>query len=294
METGSVARVRRFNRVVTQRVGALSDHYLSHRLSLGEARVLWEIGFEGCEVRSLRSRLSLDPGYLSRVLSSLEAGGFIRIESAARDRRIRFAQLTKRGVAERARLDERSDRVAESMLGGLDADDQAELVDAMRTVARLLAKGSVEVRAVDPTIADARYCIESYFAELSRRSNGGFDRTRAISAEPHELVQPYGALLLAYRGDEPVGCGAVKFHPAEPCEIKRMWVAESARGAGIGWRLLGELEAAAVHAGATVAHIETNASLVEAIAMYKQAGYVEVQPFNAEPFADHWFEKRLK
>jgi DNA-binding MarR family transcriptional regulator len=286
--------VRRFNRLVTQRVGALTDRYLAQQLSLGEARVLWEIGYEGCEVRSLRARLGLDPAYLSRVVRSLEERRLVRITPAARDRRIRFAELTKRGIAERARLDERSDELASSMLAGLAPEDRAPLIEAMRTVARLLAKGAIEVRAVDPRIEDARFCIESYFAELSRRSNGGFDRGAAISAEPHELVPPQGNLLIAYRGAEPVGCGAVKYHPGEPCEIKRMWVAESARGAGIGRWLLERLETLAIQNGATVAHIETNATLVEAISLYKDAGYVEVPRFNDEPFADHWFEKQLE
>ena len=72
-----------------------------------------------------------------------------------------------------------------------------------------------------------------------------------------------------------------------------MWVAESARGLGIGRRLLTELEASAVRSGASTARLETNRELVEAIAMYRSAGYIEVPAFNAEPFAHHWFEKRL-
>ena len=85
----------------------------------------------------------------------------------------------------------------------------------------------------------------------------------------------------------------MKYHPGQPTEIKRMWVARDARGHGIGRRLLEELEKRVVESGATVAHLETNASLVEAIAMYRKAGYREVEPFNDEPFADHWFEKRF-
>jgi ribosomal protein S18 acetylase RimI-like enzyme len=72
-----------------------------------------------------------------------------------------------------------------------------------------------------------------------------------------------------------------------------MWVAESARGLGIGRRLLAELEGRALRSGAVTARLETNRSLVEAIAMYRSAGYVEVPAFNDEPFAHHWFEKRL-
>jgi ribosomal protein S18 acetylase RimI-like enzyme len=107
------------------------------------------------------------------------------------------------------------------------------------------------------------------------------------------MTPPAGLFLVAYRHDNPVGCGGVKHHPGGPSEIKRMWVAESARGLGIARRILTELEASATHTGATIARLETNGSLIEAIAMYRSAGYEEVAPFNDEPFAHHWFEKRL-
>ena len=72
-----------------------------------------------------------------------------------------------------------------------------------------------------------------------------------------------------------------------------MWVAESARGLGIGRRLLRELEQLARESGAGSARLETNAALVEAIALYRSAGYAEVPPFNDEPYAQHWFAKPL-
>jgi GNAT superfamily N-acetyltransferase len=163
----------------------------------------------------------------------------------------------------------------------------------MRTVKRLLMTAAIEIRRVDPDGTDARSCVRAYFAELDRRSDSGFDAAAGISAEPHEVTPPAGLFLVAYLRGEPVGCGAVKHHSGEPSEIKRMWVAEPARGLGIARRVLAELEADAVASGATTAHLETNKTLVEAIALYRSARYVEVPAFNDEPFADHWFEKRL-
>ena len=72
-----------------------------------------------------------------------------------------------------------------------------------------------------------------------------------------------------------------------------MWVDESARGLGLGRRLLNELERQAAAHGAGTVRLETNKSLVEAISLYRSAGYVEVARFNDEPYAHHWFEKRL-
>ncbi len=75
MDERQIEQVRRFNRVVTQHVGALEDSYLQRGRPLGQARLLHEIGSTGIDVRSLRERLKLDSGYLSRLLRSLEAQG---------------------------------------------------------------------------------------------------------------------------------------------------------------------------------------------------------------------------
>jgi DNA-binding MarR family transcriptional regulator/GNAT superfamily N-acetyltransferase len=287
----TIAQVRRFNRTVTQRVGALSDRYLAREHTLGASRLLWEIGTEGCEVRSLRSRLALDSGQTSRLLRVLEADGLVELAPSPADARIRFARLTLAGIAERALLDERSDELALSILGPLDGRQRDELVAAMRTVERLVTTSMVDIRVVEPAGGDARRCLRAYFAELNRRSEIPFDPTKGPSAEPHELRAPAGAFLIAYLGADAIGCGAVKYHPGRASEIKRMWVAESARGLGTGRRLLGELERLARDHGAPAARIETNKALVEAIALYRSSGYEEVAAFNDEPFADHWFEK---
>jgi DNA-binding MarR family transcriptional regulator/GNAT superfamily N-acetyltransferase len=286
-----VRQVRRFNRTVTRRVGALGGRFLGRERPLGASRLLWEIGEEGCEVRALRSRLGLDSGHTSRLLRGLEAEGLVDVVPAEADRRVRVARPTARGLAERRRLDARSDELARAMLAPLDAAERDELVAAMATVARLLT--AVELRATDPRDPVARRCVAAYFAELDRRSRTGFDPAAGISADPHELEPPLGAFLVAWLDGEPVGCGAVKHRPGAPAEIKRMWVAGPARGRGLGRRMLAALEARAAAAGAAVARLETNRHLVEAIALYRAAGYAEVAPFNDEPFADHWFEKRL-
>src|SRR6187200_1111679 len=142
MDDALVGRVRSFNRTVTQRVGALSDRYLSRDRPLAEARVLWEIGAEGCEVRSLRSRLGLDSGHASRLLRALEDDGMVRVAPSPLDRRIRVARLSPAGLRERKTLDRRSDALAASMLDALDPGQQEEIVAAMRTVQRLLTSAA--------------------------------------------------------------------------------------------------------------------------------------------------------
>jgi DNA-binding MarR family transcriptional regulator/GNAT superfamily N-acetyltransferase len=293
MDRAALDRVRHFNRTVTQRVGALGDRFLARDRPLAEARVLWEIGPDGCEVRSLRSRLELDSGYASRLLRALEADGMIRVVQSRSDGRVRRAELTEAGLAERVELDERSDKLAESFLKPLGAGQRDQLVAAMHDVERLLTAAMVEIRPTDPDHPDARQCVRAYFDELDRRSESGFDPGAGISAEPHELRPPAGLFLVAYLRSEPVGCGAAKHHPGAASEIKRMWVAESTRGLGLGRRLLAELEESASRSGAPAVRLETNRALKEAIALYRASGYVEVPAFNREPFAHHWFEKTL-
>ncbi len=293
MAEAMVEDVRRFNRTVTERVGALNDRFLGLERPLGEARLLWEIGLDGCEVRLLRSRLGLDSGYLSRLLRSLESAGLVEVAATATDRRIRVARLTDAGRTERRALDERSDDLARSLLAPLSARQRERLAAAMRDVERLLTAASVEIRAADPEHADARYCLAEYVAELNRRSERGFDPSVGATALPHEVRPPAGQFFVAYLHGEAIGCGAVKHHAGGLTDIKRMWIAPSARGLGLGRRLLEELEACARAGGARVAHIETSATLTEALALYRSTGWVEVPAFNDEPFADHWFEKAL-
>jgi DNA-binding MarR family transcriptional regulator/GNAT superfamily N-acetyltransferase len=287
-----VEQVRSFNRVVTQSVGALQDHFLSRDLPLGEARVLWEVG-DGCDVRELRARIGLDSGYLSRLLRSLEARGLVTVRPSADDRRVRSVQLTPAGRRERRVLDQRSDRLAESLLAPLSATQRERLVAAMGEVERLLTAALVHIDVVDPASPNAAYCLGEYYAELGRRFDDGWDHAVSIAATPDQLRLPAGLFVVATLRGEPVGCGGLKFHGRKPAELKRMWVAPSARGLGLGRRLLAELEALAVEHGVRTLHLETNKNLTEAIELYRSAGWREVEAFNDEPYAHHWFEKRL-
>jgi DNA-binding MarR family transcriptional regulator/GNAT superfamily N-acetyltransferase len=293
MADAAIADVRRFNRTVTERLGVLRDRFLGLGRPLGEARLLWEIGDGGCELRTLRARLNLDSGYLSRSIRSLEQAGLVTVAPSPADRRTRVARLTRKGKRERELLDQRSDDLAQAMLDPLNTPQREKLIDAMVTVERLLTASLVDVRVVDPLAPDTQHCLASYFAELEERSGAGLDPATLASARPHEMRSPEGAMLVAYLRGEAIGCGAVKFHGRKPCEVKRMWVDPAARGLGLGRRLLIELEALAADAGARVSRIETSRHLPEAISLYLSAGYVEVPAFNDEPFADHWFEKRF-
>ena len=146
---------------------------------------------------------------------------------------------------------------------------------------------------VDPAHEDAQRCLRAYEAELNGRFDAGFDVDAALPLPADELRAPAGCFLVAYRDGEPVGCGGLKLHGQEPAEIKRVWVDARVRGVGLARRLLADLEARARAAAAPAVQLDTNRTLTEAIAMYRKLGYVEVEPFNDEPYAHHWFQKDL-
>jgi DNA-binding MarR family transcriptional regulator len=288
----AVQQVRSFNRIVAERIGALSERFLGRDRPLSEARLIWEIGTEGADVRHLRGRLGLDSGYLSRLLRSLERQGLAAVSESPTDRRVRKVELTAAGLAERVELDRRSDELASDILATLPERQREALVGAMREVERLLRASMVEFAVEDPTGPDAVWCFEQYYGELAARFEDGFDRNLTTSTEPVELTPPRGLLAIARLRGRAIGCGALKFHEGW-VEFKRFWVAGEARGIGLGRRLLGEMERLALASGFPTVRLDTNRALAEAITLYKKAGYAEIEAFNSDPYAHHWFEKRL-
>src|SRR5260370_33834068 len=177
-----ISEVRRFNRTVTQRVGALNDRFLARDRSLGEARLLWEIGAEGRDVRSLRAQLELDSGYVSRLLRSLEAAGLVSVGAMKSDKRVRVARLTRAGLAERAVLDNRSDELAASLLAPLNGRQRDRLVAAMVEGEHLLTTAMVQGAAIDPPHPQGRRSMREYFAQLDRRFATGVEPFTSLSA----------------------------------------------------------------------------------------------------------------
>src|SRR5215469_11854144 len=153
MDAEQIGQVRRFNRLLTQRVGALEESYLRRGRPLGEARLIFETRAEGAELRALRNRLGLDSGYLSRLLRSLEAQRLVTVEGESADRRRRHVRLTSEGRAELAAYDRLSDELAASMLAPLSAPERERLLAAMAEIERLVRPAAIEIRVVSPSSA---------------------------------------------------------------------------------------------------------------------------------------------
>ncbi len=146
---------------------------------------------------------------------------------------------------------------------------------------------------VDPTSEPARACLSAYYAELATRFVGGFDVALSCDPEAAAMMRPRGTFLLAVAGGLPVGCVGLKGNGGPVAEIKRLWIDPGARGLGLAQRLMQAAETAARDLGIRTLRLDTNSALPEALALYRKAGWVEIDRFNDDPYLDHFFEKTL-
>jgi ribosomal protein S18 acetylase RimI-like enzyme len=152
----------------------------------------------------------------------------------------------------------------------------------------------IEFTVVDAASDDARWARAQYFAELNRRFPNGFDPGATVDDDDAALfAPPSGLFVTALRDGATIGCGALSLHDEQTAEIKRMWISPDSRGLGVGRRLLSALEDHCREAGRQRVVLDTNGTLREAIALYRSCGYVEIERYNDNPYAQHWFEKYL-
>ena len=291
MQPDAIARVRRFNRAVTSEVGALDTSFLGRGRPLGAARVLNAIGHGHSDVAAVRDYLGLDSGLMSRLLRGLEEEGLIETVAHSDDARRRVARLTKRGRREFDAYEALSDAQAEAMIAR--HPRREELLAAMDLVASALGRARISIEEVDPRSENARYCLGEYYAELARRFEEGFEVSRSRDPDASDMIRPRGAFLVAMSDGLAIGCVGLKGQGGDTAEVKRLWVSASARGVGLAKRLMAATEAAARELKIRVLRLDTNRALPEAIALYRNSGWTEIERFNDDPYPDFFFEKAL-
>lgn len=286
-----VSRVRRFNRAVTSAVGALDNSFLGRGRPLGAARVLNAIGQGRSDIGEIRDYLGLDSGLMSRLLRSLEDESLIETHAHEDDARRRVASLTRAGKREFAAYEALSNTQAEGFLA---RNSQREaLLAAMDLIASALTRDRIALTEMDPRSDEARYCLGEYYAELGRRFKQGFDVSLSRDPDAKDMRRPRGSFIVAMSDTLPIGCVGLKGTDHGYAEIKRLWVASSARGLGLGRRLMDAAEDRARTLGIALLRLDTNSALPEAGQLYRTTGWREIARFNDDPYPDLFFEKRL-
>ena len=286
MEHGAVRdrieAVRRFNRFYTTAIGVLPEGHLNSPFSLAAARILYELAHRTRPTATeIGAALRLDAGYMSRILRRFVQDGFVTGIRAKRDGRQTLLTLTKKGRTTFAALDSRARADVTAILGHLPAVDQDRVVDAMQTVERLLTttapplKSEVQVRPPRP--GDLGWVVERHGAIYTEEYgwNRDFEALVArIVADFAERFDPARERCwIAERDGGRAGCVFLVKKSKSVAKLRLLLVEPSARGAGIGKRLVDECTRFAREAGYRKIVLWTNSILKEARGIYERAGY---------------------
>jgi DNA-binding MarR family transcriptional regulator/GNAT superfamily N-acetyltransferase len=276
-----VAAVRAFNRFYTHLIGVVSEGLLETPYSLTEARVIFELGQRDvAEVTALRRSLDLDAGYLSRILSRFEADGLIRRERSPDDGRRQVAGLTDRGRTVYHELDGRSGDQIGRILAGLPEDDQRRLVGAMDAIEGILGErrrpAMYVLRAFGP--GDFGWVVQRHGALYA--AEYGWDATfEALVARvvADHIESRDGDAWIAEVDGEPAGCVFCVRKSERVAQLRLLLVEPSARGMGIGERLVEECVRYARRSGYDELVLWTNDVLGAARRIYQRAGFELVE-----------------
>ncbi|MFG3520559.1 GNAT family N-acetyltransferase [Nocardia nova] len=319
LDHDDVGAVRAFNRRYTRLIGVLEEHLLDSDFSLTEARILFELAHSGpLGVRTLRTDLGLDPGYLSRILARFESAGLVRRHRSDSDARLQLVQLTDTGRAAADDLDRRSAHDIAALLAGHSATDRRRLRTAMRTIEQLLDPATAASRASSPAASRASSPAASRASEVRLRPPRPGDygwiiqRNAVLYAAEYGWDTDYEALVAKIVAD---------FLAGHDPESERAWIAEaggaaagavfcvreddttarlrlllvepSARGLGVGTALVEQCLRFATEAGYRDMVLWTNDVLTAARRIYQRAGFelVDSRPhhsFGADLVGQTW------
>jgi DNA-binding MarR family transcriptional regulator/ribosomal protein S18 acetylase RimI-like enzyme len=285
--TVQVTAVRRFNRFYTRQIGLLRQGIVGTSFSLTEGRVLYELAQRGTTTAAeLAADLSIDPGYLSRLLRGFIKSGLVASTRSTTDRRQSILALTDRGREAFASLDRRSQEEIGALLERLDDDAQRRVVEAMATIQTLLAPAAAPAifdavtlrphQSVDLSWVLARHAAVygreygwgSQFTVLVARIIADFQRRHDTAREGCWIAElddaPAGSVMLVDAGN-----GIAK--------LRLLIVERQARGRGIGRRLVEHCIKFSRDAGYRKIVLWTQSVLTDARRIYERAGFVRVE-----------------
>lgn len=289
---------RAFNRFYTGHIGVLDRRILDSPFSLAEARILYElVQRDGCSATELVATLDMDPGYVSRILAGFERDGLLRRQRSRSDARQRTLHLTARGKRVFEQIDQRSQAQAESMLAALPARDQAALLDAMRTIERVLGQATTDGRITlrQPRCGDYGWLIERH-AVIYRDEFGWNEEFEAMVAElvgrfarEHDPGRERG--WIAEHEGERLGSIFLTRTSEEEARLRFFLVEAHARGRGLGQRLIAECLRFARRAGYRSISLWTSQHLAAARRLYERAGFQLARAEPAHSFGSDWISE---
>jgi DNA-binding MarR family transcriptional regulator/N-acetylglutamate synthase-like GNAT family acetyltransferase len=299
---GHVEAVRHFNRFYTRQIGVLSEGLLDSPFSLAEARVLYELANrERPTAGEIGDALGLDAGYLSRILRRFADQKLLRRETSESDGRQRHLVLTKKGRSTQAKLDLRSSNQIDTMLRTLPSAERHRLTEAMHTIAEVLGASSSQ-SAADVSLrphrpGDMGWVVHRH-GVLYWQEYGWDERFEALVAGVvAKFIEHFDPALercwIAEREGEIVGSVFLVAQSKTVAKLRLLYVEPSARGLGIGKRLVSECVQAARDLGYRKIVLWTQSELVAARGIYREAGFQLVREethrsFGPELVAEVW------
>jgi DNA-binding MarR family transcriptional regulator/GNAT superfamily N-acetyltransferase len=285
-----VDAVRAFNRFYTRVIGVLDEGLLRTHYSLTEARVLYELAqSDAIDVGALREAVAIDAGYLSRILARFEAKALVRRGPSDEDARRRVVRLTARGRSVSGTLDRRSAEEIGALLSTVPETEQERLLGAMGTIRTALREDPSrrEVTLREPGPGDLGWIVERHGA-LYQREHGWDERFEALVARivadfaEHRDPRRDRAWIAEVDG-VPAGSVLCVRRDDEVAQLRLLLVEPSARGLGVGTRLVEEVMRFARDAGYARVTLWTQDALRDARRIYARAGFELV---DAESHAD--------
>jgi DNA-binding MarR family transcriptional regulator/ribosomal protein S18 acetylase RimI-like enzyme len=292
--------LRSFNRYYTMRLGLLRGRYLNSEFSLTEARVLYELA-QAAQITAatLRRSLSMDAGYISRLLASLEKRGLLQTKPSQHDRRALLLKLTSSGKRSAARVNRRSSREMELLLQTVPAVERLAVTQSLSRVQQILSSAerardqetpAKVIRATLSQAADARALLNEYYREVN------VTQRDTPSAIHNFLTSPNSVFWIAYVDNTPAGCVVLRplkgFRSAVEC--KRLYVRAQFRRQGIAEALLDAMEDYARRSSLRWIYLDSKDDLQVAIAFYRRRGYKPCKRYNDNPQATIFLRKSFK
>ena len=277
-----VARVRSFNRFYTNLLGVLQEGFLRTPYSLTESRVIFELAHRStAQLMDLRRDLDVDAGYMTRILTRLEADGLVVRERSEADARRQVVRLSARGRSAFQTLDERSAEDVGKLLSRLSEEEQQRLIAAMTTIEKLLAdthSTEVVLRPLGP--GDFGWVVERH--GILYAEEYGWDET--FEALVARIVAEYGEnrdvprenAWIAEVDGERGGCAFCTKKERDIAQLRLLLVEPWARGRGVGTRLVDQCLHFARRAGYRRVMLWTNNVLEDARRIYERAGFTLV------------------